>query len=61
MNVRLKPKPTLESLLKESQVITGKDLLKQKEQKEKELALFKEALEFEERHRRVGQSKVNDK
>ena len=47
-----KPKPTLESLLKESQVITGKDLIKRKEDKEKELALFQEALEFEERHRK---------
>ena len=37
-------KPTLESLLKESQVITGKDLIKRKEDKEKELALFQEAL-----------------
>lgn len=45
-------KPTLESLLKESQVITGKDLIKQKENKEKELALFQEALEFEKRNRR---------
>lgn len=48
-----KPKPTLESLLKESQVITGKDLIKRKEDKDKELALFKEALEFEERHRKA--------
>lgn len=47
-----KTKPTLESLLMESQVITGKDLIKRKEQKDKELALFKEALEFEERHRK---------
>jgi hypothetical protein len=34
------PKPTLESLLKESQVITGKDLILRKVDKEKELALF---------------------
>ena len=47
-----KPKPTLESLLKESQVITGKDLIKRKEDKEREVALFQEALEFEERHRK---------
>lgn len=47
-----KTKPSLESLLKESQVITGKDLIKQKENKEKELALFQEALEFEKRNRR---------
>lgn len=47
-----KPKPTLESLLAQSQVITGKDLIKLKEDKEKELTLFQEALEFEERHRK---------
>ncbi len=50
---KLRIKPTLESLLKESQVIAGKDLIKQKEDKEKELALFQEALEFEQRHRRL--------
>ena len=48
-----KPKPTLESLLKESQVITGKDLIKRKEDKVKELALFRDASEFEEKHRKV--------
>ena len=47
-----KLKPTLESLLKESQVITGKDLIKRKEDKDKELALLQEAIEFEERHRK---------
>lgn len=47
-----KPKPTLESLLKESQVITGKDLIKRKEDKEKEMALFEEASDFEKRHRK---------
>jgi hypothetical protein len=52
MNVRLKPKPTLESLLKESRVITGKDLIKRKEDKAKEMALFEEASEFEMRHRK---------
>ena len=48
-----KPKPTLESLLKQSQVITGKDLIKQKEDRDKELALFKEAIEFEARQRKA--------
>ena len=48
-----KPKPTLESLLKESQVITGKDLIKRKEEKAKEMALFQEAKEFEQRHRKA--------
>jgi hypothetical protein len=47
-----KSKPTFESLLKEGHVITGKDLIKRKEDKGKELALFQEALEFEERHRK---------
>jgi hypothetical protein len=47
-----KSKPTLESLLKESQVITGKDLIKRKEDKVQELALLQEAQEFEERHRK---------
>lgn len=51
-----KPKPTLESLLKESQVITGKDLIKRKEDEVKNLALFQEALEFEERHRKPKKS-----
>lgn len=45
-------KLTLESLLKNSQVITGKDLIKRNKAKEIELALFQEALEFEERHRK---------
>jgi len=51
-----KPKPTLESLLSESQVVTGKDLIKRKEDKDKELALFQEAQEFEERHRKSKNS-----
>lgn len=48
-----KPKLTLESLLRESQIISGKDLIARNENKVKELALFKEALEFEERNRRA--------
>lgn len=48
---------TLESLLAQSQVITGKDLIKRKE--DKELALFQEALEFEERHRRPRTDEEN--
>lgn len=47
-----KPKPTFASLLKEGQVITGKDLLKRKQDKVRESALFQEASEFEERHRK---------
>jgi hypothetical protein len=55
-----KPKLTLESLLKESQVITGKDMIKKKEDKIKELVLFKEAQEFEQRYRRprAGEEKI---
>ena len=52
MELVKKPKPTLDSLLKDSQVITGKDLIKRKEDKDKELALFQEALDFEKRHRK---------
>jgi len=48
-----KIKSTLESLFKESQIITGKELIKRKEDKDKELALFQEALEFEERNRKA--------
>jgi len=51
-NIKSKIKPTLESLLRESQVITGKDLIRRKEDKVKELALFQEAIEFEARHRK---------
>jgi hypothetical protein len=47
-----KPKPTLESLMKESQVITGKDLIKRKQDKEREMVLFEEASDFEKRHRK---------
>lgn len=50
---------TLESLLAQSQVITGKDLIKRKEDKDKESALFQEALEFEERHRRPRTDEEN--
>lgn len=48
-----KPKPTLESLLRESQVITGKDLIKQKEEEAKKMALLQEAIDFEKRHRKT--------
>jgi len=47
-----KPKSILGSLLKESQLITGKDLIKRREERCKELALFEEALEFEKSHRK---------
>jgi len=47
-----KSKPTLEALVKESQLIAGKSLIKRKEYKHKELALLQEILEFEERYQK---------
>ena len=46
---RGKSKPTLDSLLKDQQVITGKDLIKQAKDAEKQKALLQEAIEFEQR------------
>ena len=48
-----KTKPTLDSLLKEQQVITGKDLIERHKEEEKQKALLEEAIEFEQRNRRV--------
>jgi len=45
-------KPSLDSLLKDSQVITGKDLLQKAKAKELELEQFKKSVEFEERTRK---------
>jgi uncharacterized membrane protein YgaE (UPF0421/DUF939 family) len=59
--IKLRIKPTLESLLAQNQMITGKDLIKRKEDKEKEMALFKEALEFEERHRKPKRAESGGK
>ena len=47
-----KNKPTLESLLKAQQVITGKDLIKRIKEEERQKDLLKEAIEFEQRNRR---------
>ncbi|QWD70388.1 hypothetical protein C2756_10935 [Polynucleobacter sp. UB-Siik-W21] len=47
-----KSKPTLDSLLKDQQVITGKDLIKRDKEAENQKALLQEAIEFEERNRR---------
>ena len=47
-----KSKPTLESLLNDQQVITGKDLIKRDKESEKQKALLQEAIEFEQRNRR---------
>jgi hypothetical protein len=45
-------KPTLDSLLKDSQVLTGKDLLSKAKAKELALEQFKKSVEFEERNRK---------
>ena len=47
-----KNKPTLDSLLKDQQVISGKDLIQRHEEEEKQKALFQEAIEFEQRNRK---------
>ena len=48
-----KSKPTLDSLLKDQQVIAGKDLIKRAKETEKQKALLQEAIEFEQRNRRA--------
>lgn len=48
-----KSKPTLDSLLKDQQVITGKNLIKRAKETEKQKALLEEAIEFEQRNRRA--------
>ena len=53
---RGKSKPTLESLLNDHQVITGKDLIKRDKEAEKQKALLQEAIEFEQRNRRAKKS-----
>jgi hypothetical protein len=47
-----KVKPSLESLIKDSQVLTGKDLLSKAKAKELELEQFNKSVEFEERNRK---------
>ena len=49
---RGKSKPTLDSLLKDQQVISGKDLIQRHKEEERQKALLKEAIEFEQRNRR---------
>lgn len=48
-----KAKPTLESLLSENQVITGRKLIERIKEVEKQKALLQEAIEFEQRNRRA--------
>lgn len=50
---RGKSKPTLDSLLKDQQVISGKDLIQRHKEEERQKALLQEAIEFEQRNRRV--------
>lgn len=47
-----KTKSTLESLLKDSQLQTGKDLIKRVKAKELELEQFQKSVKFEERNRK---------
>ena len=51
-----KSKPTLESLLNDQQVITGKKLIKRnrlaKEEADRQKAILEEAIEFERRNRK---------
>jgi len=49
---RGKSKPTLDSLLKDQQVISGKDLIQRHKEQERQKALLQEAIEFEQRNRR---------
>jgi hypothetical protein len=51
-----KAKATLESLLIDSKVITGKTLIERQKAKEVEQELFQKALEFEERNRKNRRS-----
>lgn len=46
------PKKSLDDLLKDKSVITGKDILKQIKDKEIERKVFQESVEFEVRNRR---------
>ena len=47
-----KSKPTLDSLLKDQQVISGRDLIERHKEEERQRALLQEAIEFEQRNRR---------
>jgi hypothetical protein len=52
-----KTKPTLKSLLNDQQVITGKRLIERdrlaKQEADRQKAILKEAIEFEQRNRRI--------
>ena len=51
-----KNKPTLESLLDDQQVISGKDLIKRRNEEEKQKVILQEAIEFEHRNRKIRNS-----
>ena len=51
-----KTKPTLKSLVLEGKIVSGKDVIEKIRLKDKELKLFQEALEFEERNRKSRRS-----
>lgn len=57
-----KSKPTLDSLLNDRQVITGKHLIKQQKETileaERQKAVLEEAIEFEQRNRRSRAGKA---
>lgn len=53
-----KEKPTLESLLTDYQVITGKDLIQRHKVAEMQKVLLQEAIEFEERSQRIKINKL---
>ena len=54
MTLSKKHKPTLESLLAENKVLTGKEIIKRQKAKEEQLAEFAKAVEFEQRNNRVN-------
>lgn len=47
-----KSKPSLESLLAENKVFTGKEVIQRQKAKEEQLAEFAKAVEFESRNKR---------
>jgi hypothetical protein len=49
-----KPKPTLESLLADYKVLTGKEVIQRQKAKEEQLAEFAKAVEFESMNKRRG-------
>ena len=48
-----KSKPTLESLLTDKKVFTGKEVIQKQKAKEEQLDEFAKAVEFESRNKRV--------